>query len=767
MDAGPSASRGPAKRERTINIRDYINDEKNKTLDAIFIEQQQLYNQYVPLKIDCYGPPLRLMDYYDCFKVFQGPIVREVSDQANSLNITGHFEFHSGLIVKKTLKEDVTTDRTVNGIHVTLDDYVDLLEPFRRSSSLNITGMGEGWKIDEDQSPPPRSLLSWGKSPESPELLRTDGLVKIVKDDGEQKAVHFHQLLMDNIDVFQSFQNKVNIVTGHNLSPALIDEHSLLFIYELLTKQYPGGRNDRLKTIVTELNKTHKDLVDYTMELILDDIDSFGLTSDTYMPQHLKEHVPNSLIPESLLAKSIQQLSSVPTFWSMGFRYLMGAYSCVGITDEDKYKCEKGQDIIRGPSKIRLMESLAFTLTFRVDMVYNKTKYVFSLILDRDELNGVLYTTSKKGVFKQYELYRDIIHNSFQECIVGSLQRFGEAAASKSTKMKANAMKAADTVANNVKAAESAIVELWSKRTFDLIQNGCASIDYCMIPGIGAIPPSLYKSKLVFYTKSKGPSGNIILIKNPFDKVTDLRIISQSKMPMDPVVYVHLHFPEKGEQMKDYLSESPGGGIIDWDKTVNDYDADIIDKILAYDNGSSYDTDTLLSSVAGSLSRSISHSQSRSISNSQLHDSGEVVTSTSTSTSVEPGAPYPGITASEVRRHNVQVDITERIGEFLRKSDGTSTEIPEGDCGASHAQSPKSVGYFTRYKNALVELVKQLFTQPASLSGMGGGGSLHKKPRRSKTRTRRSKKYSRKKARHYNTYVKTRIKRRRRATYKK
>jgi len=240
MGDRPSARGGPAKRERTINIRDYINGDNKKTLDAIFIEQQKLYNQYVPLKIDCHGPLLRLSNYYDCFKIFQGPTVGVASDQVNSLNITGHFQFHSGLIVKK-MREDVTTDGKVNGIHVTLDDYVDFLEPFRRSSSLNIPDMGEGWKIHDDQSPQ-SSLFS---SP-SPELLRTDGLVKIVKE-GQEKTVRFNQLLIANIDVFENFQNKVNIVTGHNLSPALIDEHSLLFIHGLLTNQYVGDRNARLE----------------------------------------------------------------------------------------------------------------------------------------------------------------------------------------------------------------------------------------------------------------------------------------------------------------------------------------------------------------------------------------------------------------------------------------------------------------------------------------------------------------------------------------
>jgi len=197
------------------------------------------------------------------------------------------------------------------------------------------------------------------------------------------------------------------------------------------------------------------------------------------MPQHLKDPVPNERIPERLFAISVAQISSTASFIPMGYRYFLSGYSCVGVTDEDKYKCEPDQVII-DQSLTSSMESLAFTLTFRVDMVYEGNKYFFSLILDRNELDTILNTTTpkQKGVFKQYELYKDILHDSFKRCIVGALGRSATATATATAKATAR--------------ATAAIEQLWPERTFDLIQNGCASIDHCMTLGKTPMLDKLY-----------------------------------------------------------------------------------------------------------------------------------------------------------------------------------------------------------------------------------------------------------------------------------
>jgi hypothetical protein len=650
-------------------------------------------------------------------------------------------------------KEEVTTDRKVNGIHVTLDDYVDFLEPFRRSSNLKKRGDEAVWKIDDDQRvTPPSGLLSFfDRGTKDPNLLRTDGLVNIVKSEQGQtlrSQVPFDELLSDNIHVFDSFQNKVNIVTGHNLSPALIDEHSLLFIHGLLTEQYDGDRNTRLRQIVAKLNRTHELLVEFTVKQILEDIAQFGLTPEHYLPEHLKETDPKDRIPERLFAISVAQLSSRATFSMMGYRYFLSGYSCVGTTDEDKYECDDEQDIITEESLKRLMESLAFTLTFRVDMVYQGKKYFFSLILDRNELNEKLKTIPKqKGVFKQYELYKDILHDSFQPCIVGALDRFATTTASATT----------------TDEAKDAIENLWSERTFDLIQNGCASIDHCMTLGK---TPMLDKLYLQFHTK-ESDTDVITLRTNPFDKLTNLKNISQ-KDPvmdpvMDPVVNVYLHFPKIENVLKNHLSVPPdGGAIVGWSQTLNEYDENIIKRLLAQSQGSDWNTTSLL----GSQSQSLSLSQSLSISSYFTADSGM---------SQELSPERPPVTESVVKSISSE-SIEQRIDKFLKSHENDSiktTQNPIDDCEAQQGDAARDeaqqddaprVGYFTQFRTALVALVRQLFQRPPI---MDGAGSLHKKPRRTKTHTRRNKKYSRKKARHYNTYVKTRIKRRRRATYKK
>jgi hypothetical protein len=440
----------------------------------------------------------------------------------------------------------------------------------------------------------------------------------------------------------------------------------------------------------------------------------------------------------------------------MGDRFFLNGYSCVGTTAEDKYKCDDDQVIIPDKSLIRLMESLAFTLTFRVDMVYKGKKYFFSLILDREKFNTELDTTPKqKGVFKQYDLYKDILHDSFQGCIVGALGRSATATA-KAT------------------ATAAAINNLWSERTFDLIQNGCASIDHCMTLGKN---PMLDKLYLQFHTKE--PGADVITLRpNPFDKLTKLEKISQKGPQMDPVVNVHLHFPEIRNPIKDHLSVPPGGGeIVKWSETVNDYDENIISTLLAEDEGDDWRTGSLLDSVIGSLSVGSLSVSSLSVSigrrDSSLYPEAALLTrersiSPSTRTSSDSvGQRLP--TESVVGGIESQPS-PERIDEFLSslssRAPGNSTQNPPDDCEASRGDAPR-VGFFTQYRNALVALVKNLFKRPETEVDMGGGGgSLHKKPRRSKTRTRRNKKYSRKKGRRHSKYAKTYIKRRR-VTYKK
>jgi hypothetical protein len=228
---------------------------------------------------------------------------------------------------------------------------------------------------------------------------------------------------------------------------------------------------------------------------------------------------------------------------------------------------------------------------------------------------------------------------------------------------------------------------------------------------------------------------------------------------MDPVVNVHLHFPKIRNVIKDHLSVPPGGSeIVDWSRTVNEYDENIIQTLLAESEGHEWQTESLL----GSESRTLSESNGRS--SDLLLSPGTAPSSPQHSVSVSPGRP---ITESVVRGIE-SGSIDERISDFWRSHENdavNSTQNPPDDCAAQQGHAPR-VGFFTQFRTALVELVKTLFRQPPGADFTGGGGSLHKKPRRSKTHTRRSKKYSRKKGRRHSKYAKTYIKRRR-ATYKK
>jgi hypothetical protein len=321
--------------------------------------------------------------------------------------------------------------------------------------------------------------------------------------------------------------------------------------------------------------------------------------------------------------------------------------------------------------------------------------------------------------------------------------------------------------------AKDAIENLWSERTFDLIQNGCASVDHCMTLGK---TPMLDKLYLQFHTTKESDTDVITLRTNPFDKLTNLKNISQSGRAMDPVVNVYLHFPKIENVLKNHLSVPPdGGAIVGWSQTLNEYDENIIKRLLAQSQGSDWNTTSLLGSQSQSLSQSLS------ISSYFTADSGM---------SQELSPERPPVTESVVKSISSE-SIEQRIDKFLKsheKDSSKSTQNPIGDCEAQQDDAPRDdaprddaqqddaprddaqrglpprVGYFTQFRTALVDLVQKLFQRPSS---MDGAGSLHKKPRRTKTHTRRNKKYSRKKARHYNTYVKTRIKRRRRATYKK
>ena len=114
-------------------------------------------------------------------------IITNASNKENNyLNITGHLEFHSGLIVRKIAEEEgIKPGRVVNRIDVMLDDYVDFLEPFRRSRDLHITELGGGWMIHDDRSMSHSPGIFSGaslKQHNTQEPLRTDGLVKIFKN---------------------------------------------------------------------------------------------------------------------------------------------------------------------------------------------------------------------------------------------------------------------------------------------------------------------------------------------------------------------------------------------------------------------------------------------------------------------------------------------------------------------------------------------------------------------------------------------------------
>jgi hypothetical protein len=71
----------------------------------------------------------------------------------------------------------------------------------------------------------------------------------------------------------------------------------------------------------------------------------------------------------------------------MSCRSLLGGLSVVGTSDDDEFTCDKDQTVINDKSLIKLVESLAFTISFRVDMRYNGDAYLFSFKLDREILN--------------------------------------------------------------------------------------------------------------------------------------------------------------------------------------------------------------------------------------------------------------------------------------------------------------------------------------------------------------------------------------------
>jgi hypothetical protein len=136
----------------------------------------------------------------------------------------------------------------------------------------------------------------------------TDGNVRLKKH-GTETIIPFHVLLVNNLDIFTQFQNKVNIISGHNLSLSLVDENTLLFIYELLTDTTLSSKNrsERLKEIIDKLNETHQRVVNQTVSQLLYQINQAAAapaapaaaTVKHYLPDELRVRHPSYPEPET------------------------------------------------------------------------------------------------------------------------------------------------------------------------------------------------------------------------------------------------------------------------------------------------------------------------------------------------------------------------------------------------------------------------------------------------------------------------------------
>ena len=759
-------------------LSDFMTTKQISEINAIFIEQQTRYNRYVNLNYDCHGPLLQLSDFVDCYTVFGKPIPlqkiplqkrkkpRSAESAASAastapavdyLNITGHFELHSSLTA---LQERIDAP---SSLHVKLEDYIDFLLPFRRSNNLKIDDHNAGWTIDDDQR------INVG---EPNGVVMTNGNVRIKKAGAGAGAgagaevtmlIPFHRLLRNNLDIFERFQNKVNIISGHNLCFSLIDENTLLFIYDLLTDESFSSKNrqQRLKEIIDKLNETHQRVVNQTVSRLLYEINcAAAATAAHYLPDELRVLHHSYPEPENDFKLSVAQLSSTPRYESMSCRYFLGGLSVVGTSDDDTFTCDPTQTII-DQSLISLVQSLAFTISFRVDMHYKGDDYLFSFKLDRDILNHKVDQQGGKCVFKHSDIIQHIVSESFKSCVIGALDK------------KASSSQDKDKDKEVIQTIKDGINTLWSERTIDLILDGCAAIDRCFTPFDVSGPSRL---DLVFHSKVEGSDGSLILRPNPRDALTNrsiARLFQSAGHAADPVVNVHVHFSEIDENdvLSAFLSKAPfGDTVVKWIDLVNKYDESISNTLLQVEQGND------LSSILSSVSRSLSQhpSQSRSVSSSRGHDA-EGAPSRVRDTSVKPPQTRQ-LLLDEVLLHEKEQPMTaSMLQQFIDDlPDGRTTQIPPNDCvsggGSGGASAP--VGYFTRFKSALKELITFLFSRPTTRNNdydadMCGGRKLQK-TKNTTIRRRHNKKQSQKKYKYRIKKVKTkqRIKRKR-TTYKK
>jgi hypothetical protein len=755
-------------------LEEFITNKSPEEINGIFIEQQTRFNRYVKLNYDCHGPLLQLSDFHDCYTVvFTEPIFfqkRKKKQSAaagaagalddNYLNITGHFELHSSITA-------LLQDRTEgpSSLHVKLEDYIDFLLPFRRSVDLKINHDDAGWTIDDDQ----RIIAG-----EHNGLVMTDGNVRLKKH-GRERIIPFHVLLVNNLDIFTQFQNKVNIISGHNLSLSLVDENTLLFIYELLTDTTLSSKNrsERLKEIIDKLNETHQRVVNQTVSQLLYQINQAAAaapaapaaaTVEHYLPDELRVRHPSYPEPETEFKLSVAQLSSTPKYYSMSCRYLLGGLSVVGTSDDDKFTCDKDKAVITDESLIKLVESLAFTISFRVDMRYNGDAYLFSFKLDREILNKkiVEQTTGGKCVFKHSDIVQHIVSESWKRCVIGALDK------------KASSLSRQREKYDTIKNIKDGIDNLWSERTIDLILDSCVVIDRCFTPSVEFTSSRL---NLDFYSKVKGRDrdDSLILLPNPKDSHTRTSIVSlfPTDNPPDPVVNVYVRFSEidVNDVLSTFLSKVPytTSQVVRWIDAVNDYDESISTTLLQYNQGN--DLSSVFSSVSRSLSRSLS--LSRSPSHSRGHDEIEREHKGTRDRSIDtPRLTTSILSSDDIRLHEeheqpITLEILERYINEL--PDGKSTQIPPNDCVSERGAASAPVGYFTRFKSALKNMITILFSRPTrddDYAGMGGG---HKPQKNTNTTIRRrNKKQSRKKYRYRIKQVKTKQRnKRKRTTYKK
>jgi len=209
----------------------------------------------------------------------------------------------------------------------------------------------------------------------------------------------------------------------------LIDENTLLFIYDLLTDTSFSSKNrqQRLQEIIDNLNETHQRVVNQTVSRLLYEINraaaataATAATAAHYLPDGLRVLHSSYPEPETEFKISVAQLSSTPIYHSMSCRYFLGGLSVVGTSEDDTFKCEATQTVITKTSLIPLVESLAFTISFRVDMRYKGDDYLFSFKLDRDLLNPKIDVVGGKCVFKHSDIIQHIMSESFKSCVISA-----------------------------------------------------------------------------------------------------------------------------------------------------------------------------------------------------------------------------------------------------------------------------------------------------------------------------------------------------------